>query len=186
MKQLFVIMCCMLFSNLAFAQDQTGNQTEFVTQILEPLGGKILRPKNWYYFEAHSEPVYSWLLSLEDASKEQDITSVKIQIFTQIKKNTGKTSKQFAMDSFNLRKKEATKIISTCDEENMGLFTRICLETEEGPYHVKYSMFWLSSEDSDMLIVQSAGTKKELWETYAPTFDAMSSFEPIDMSRFDE
>jgi len=38
--------------------------TEFVTQILEPTGGKISRPKNWFYHEGHHGPVYDWMLIL--------------------------------------------------------------------------------------------------------------------------
>ena len=30
--------------------------TDFVTQILEPTGGKILRPRNWFYSEGHRGP----------------------------------------------------------------------------------------------------------------------------------
>ncbi len=36
----------------------------------------------------------------------------------------------------------------------------------------------------DVAVVVIAGTRKELWETYASTFDKMSDFELIDMSRF--
>ena len=60
---------------------------------------------------------------------------------------------------------------------------RQCLETEEGPYHVLYSAFW-GANGLDMSVLSTAGTTKELWEVYAPTFDRMSAFELIDMSRF--
>ena len=79
--------------------------------------------------------------------------------------------------------KKATKVIKTCEEKDQGLFTRICLETEEGEYHVLYSLFWGSS-GMDIAVVVIAGTVKQLWETYASTFDKMSDFELIDMSRF--
>jgi hypothetical protein len=83
------------------------------------------------------------------------------------------------------KKKDATKIISIRDEQDQGLFTRIGLETEEGPYHILYSLFWLSS-GQDLAVVSIAGTTKELWETYAPTFDKMGAFELIDMKRFED
>jgi hypothetical protein len=66
---------------------------------------------------------------------------------------------------------------------NQGLFTRTCLETEEGPHHILYSLFW-GSNGLDIAVISIAGTAKELWQTYSSTFDRMSSFELIDMKRF--
>jgi len=60
-----------------------------------------------------------------------------------------------------------------------GLFTRVCLETEEGPHHILYSLFW-GSNDLDMFVISIAGTPKELWDQFSPTFDRMSGFELVD------
>lgn|ERR1017187_1485235 len=158
--------------------------TEFVTQVLEPTGGKIPRPKDWFYCEVHRGPVFDWIVSREDASGHRPYTTgVRIQTFTDVKQGTGKTAKQFILDFVFAKKKEATKIIKICDEKDQGLFTRICLETEEGKYHILYSLFWGSS-GMDVAVVSVAGTTKELWDTYATTFDKMSGFELIDMKRF--
>ena len=100
-----------------------------------------------------------------------------------VQEGTGKTAKQFILDLMAARAKNATSVIKTCDEKDQGLFTRICLETEEGPYHILYSFFWGSS-GMDVAVVVIAGTLKQLWKIYAPTFDKMSDFELIDMSRF--
>jgi hypothetical protein len=160
--------------------------TEFVTQILEPTGGKILRPKDWFYTQSQHGPVYTWTISREDTSDDRTYTTgVRIQTFMNIKNDTGKTAKQFILDFVAAKKKDATKIISIRDEQDQGLFTRIGLETEEGPYHILYSLFWLSS-GQDLAVVSIAGTTKELWETYAPTFDKMGAFELIDMKRFED
>jgi hypothetical protein len=59
------------------------------------------------------------------------------------------------------------------------------LETEEGPDHILYSLFW-GTNDLDIAVVSIAGTTKELWQTYAPTFHKMGSFELIDMKRFEK
>lgn len=106
-------------------------------------------------------------------------------MFSNIKEGTGKTAKQFILDFVAAKKKEAAKVIKTCKEEDQGLFTRICLETEEGPHHILYSLFWGSS-GMNLAVVSIAGTTKELWETYAATFDKMSAFELIDMKRFEK
>ena len=161
--------------------------TEFVTQVLEPTGGKIPRPKDWFYVERHRGPVYDWMISREDTHGGSGpyTTGVRIQLFANIKEGTGKTAKQFILDFVAAKKKEAAKVIKTCKEEDQGLFTRICLETEEGPHHILYSLFWGSS-GMDLAVVSIAGTTKELWGTYAPAFDRMSAFELIDMKRFDK
>jgi hypothetical protein len=158
--------------------------TEFITQVLEPLGGKILRPKDWFYSENHHGPVYMWTLSREDISKNHGYTTgFRIQTFVGVKDGTGKSAKQFILDFSATKKKEAAKVIMTCTEENQVFFTRICLETEEGPYHISYSLFW-GNNNLDIAIVTMAGTTKELWATYLPTFEKMSAVELIDMKRF--
>jgi TonB family protein len=160
--------------------------TEFVLQVLEPTGGKIQRPKDWFYVEGHRGPVFMWTLSREDTTGHKPYTTgVRIQVFKDIKNGTGKTDKQFVADFVAAKKKEATKVIKTCDESEQGLFTRICLETEEGQDHILYSLFW-GTNGMDVAVISIAGTTKELWDIYAPTFDKMASFELIDVKRFEK
>jgi hypothetical protein len=168
----------------ASAQDYETPPTEFVSQVLEPTGGKIMRPKDWFYTEGHRGPSYVWTISREDASKGPYTTGFRIQVLGAVKNGTGKTPKEFVLDAFAARKSAATKVVRTCAEQDQGLFTRICLETEEGPYHILCSMFW--GNRIDVVVISIAGTTKELWKTYAPTFDKMSAFELIDMKRFEK
>ena len=178
MKKLFGCLI-LVFSASAFGV----TPVEFVTQILEPTGGKISRPQAWFYSEGHREHVYDWTLTREDTSGNRPYTTgVRIQMFTGIKQGTGKTAKQFIFDFMDAKKKEA-KVIKFTEETHHGLFTRVCLETEEGPYHILYSLFWGSS-GMDVAVITIAGTTKELWQTYSATFDIMSAIELIDMKRF--
>ena len=171
-----------LVASSAFAEDASA---EYVTQTLEPTGGHILRPASWFYAEGHRGPVYMWTLSREDSSENRPYTTgVRIQLFTHVKPGTGKTAREF-IRGFADAKRRQTKVLSSCDEQDQGMFTRICLETEEGPYHILYSMYWGSS-GMDMAIITIAGTTKELWETYAPVFRKMGDFELIDMKRFEK
>lgn len=157
--------------------------TEFVTQVLEPTGGKIARPNDWFYAEGHQGAVYTWTLSREDTQGNRPYTTgVRIQTFVGVQSGTGKTARQFILD-FVAEKKKQAKVIKTCAETDQGLFTRVCLETEEGPYHILYSLFWGTS-GMDVAVVSISGTTKELWKVYSSTFDRMSSFELIDMKRF--
>lgn len=161
--------------------------TKFVTQVLGPTGGKIPRPKAWFYAEAHHGPVYDWMITREDTHNGSGryTTGVRIQMFTGVKGGTGKSARQFILDFIAAKKKEAAKVIKACNPKEQYLFTRICLETEEGPHHILYSLFW-GTNDLDIAVVVIAGTTKELWETYAPVFDRMNGFELIDMKRFEK
>ena len=89
--------------------------TEFVPRVLEPTGGKIPRPKDWFYSEGHHGPVYMWTLSREDTTGNKPYrTGVRIQLFAKVKEGTGKTARQFILDFVAAKKKEATKVIKSC------------------------------------------------------------------------
>lgn len=159
--------------------------TEFITQVLEPTGGTILRPKDWFYAEGHRGPTYMWTLSRENTSGGAPYTTgVRIQAFTGVLGGTGKTAEQFVLDFGDARRKQADRVVGTREPQDQGLFTRVGLETEEGPHRILYSLFW-GNNDLDMAVASIAGTTKELWQTYAPAFDRMASFELIDMTRFE-
>lgn len=170
-------------SNVLNTKSHDNHSFEFVTQILEPTGGKIAKPKDWFYVEGHRAPVYMWTISREDSSKGRYITGVRIQIFPDVKTGTGKTAKEFVSDFLTSKKMEVSKVIKICDEQKQTLFTRTCLEVEEGADHVVYSLFWDNNIDIAIFVI--AGTTKELWNIYAPVFEKMSNFELIDMKRFE-
>lgn len=158
---------------------------EMVMQTLEPTGGKIARPKEWYYSESHGTGHFRWILSREDTrSGGAYTTGVTIQTYLGVQARTGRSAKQFVTDYFSTKAKQAN-VLNICKEQDQGLFVRVCLETEEGQYRVLYSGFW-GSNGMDVAVVSTAGTKKSLWKKYESTFNAMSSFELIDMNRFPE
>jgi hypothetical protein len=167
----------------AVAQTNKPTTTNFVLQVLEPTGGKIQRPKDWFYTENHHGQRYMWTLSREDATKGAAYTTgVRIQTFVGIKNGTGKTAKEFIEEFACKKKRTADKVLNSCRESKQQFFSRICVETEEGPHHILYSLFWAD----DIAVVSIAGTTKELWDTYAPVFDKMGDFELIDMKRFEK
>ncbi len=156
----------------------------FVEQVMEPLGGKIWRPKDWFYAEAHNSRSWTWIISKENTNggKGRYDTGVRIQVFMGIKEGINKNPETFIREFYEQKKKEAQKIHKACDVEDHGMFSRICLEVDEGEYRILYSLFW--GNDMDLAVVSIAGAKKEDWDTYADTFDEMSRFELIDMKRF--
>ncbi|QBG47130.1 hypothetical protein EGM51_06865 [Verrucomicrobia bacterium S94] len=152
----------------------------YVIQLLEPLGGKILRPEGWYYSENHGGPQFCWIISQEDSSSAPYKTGMKIQMFAGIEKGTGKSPEEFCT-SFLKAKADSTKVITEFPKEKQGKFTRQGIEVEEGPYHIIYSTFWMNS---DIAVISISGTPKERWEEYKDTFQIMGGFELIDMERF--
>jgi hypothetical protein len=159
--------------------------TEFLPQVLEPTGGKIQRPKDWFYTEDHHGQSYSWLLSPDNPMKGMCTTGVQIQTVIGVKAGTGKNPKDVALEFIARRKKEATKVVKEGEARNQGLFTRVTLETVEGKDHVLYCAFW-GNDNLDVVVVSSAGTTGKLWDTYAAAFETMSQFVPIDMDRVDK
>lgn len=158
---------------------------EFVTQELNPTGGEIERPKDWHYKEGHRESTFMWTLAKENQDDGTYTTGVRIQMFAGVTKATSLTPKEF-VEQFveKKRKTEGVQVVEMCDPQDEGKFKRICLEIVEGPYHILYSLFW--SNDMDMVAITIAGTSKELWHVYAPTFDRMNKFKLIDIKKLEE
>lgn len=165
--------------------DQDEAPSAFITQVLQPTGGTILRPKNWFYAENHQGPSYRWSLSREDpAAGKPYQTGLSIQTWSGFKANTGNTSEQTMRAWLDNRAKAATKVISTCEPKNQGAYMFLCLETEERGFHIRYSSFW-GSHDEDIAVLVTAGAPTKLWGKYAPTFDKMAEFKLPDPKRFE-
>jgi len=132
-RKLLALVTC-LVTGLAGTSQAFGAELEvppgFVVQILEPIGGKIARPKEWFYSEQHQPSTLRWTLSKEDPALGPYETGMRVQLFIGVEKGTGKTPRQFVSDIVKSRK-AAGRVLSECPPENQGLFTRVCLETEE-------------------------------------------------------
>jgi hypothetical protein len=177
------LLCTLLFALVATASHALDGQPVFVEQILEPTGGKIVRPKDWHYAEAHRGQAYRWVIAKEDPSNGKPYeTGVSIQTFVGVKSTTGRSAQQFIQD-FASSKSRTARSLSDCPATSQGLFVRMCLETEEGAYRILYSLFW-GANNMDIAVVMVAGAPKEQWGIYQPIFARMGSFELIDMSRF--
>lgn len=172
----------LIFPFTVYAEQQVPEG--FIAQVLEPTGGKIIRPKDWFYTESHRGSSYTWILSKEDASKGPYDTGVRIQTLIGVEEGTGKSPENFILDFIGQKKKESQIIHKECEPQDQGFFTRICLEVDEGDYRILYSMFW--GNDMDIVVVSIAGAKKEDWPSYENTFNKMSAFELIDMKRFEQ
>lgn len=161
---------------------------EFVVQELRPTGGRIPRPKEWFYSEGHREHVLTWTISKENADGGFYETGVRVQCFLDVRECAGMTPQEFVQAFFD-QKRGVVKVLGERPEQKQDLFTRVGLETQETlnhqgrltTYRILYSAFW--ANDADLAVVSIAGTPAELWETYRATFDTMSRFELSGMAK---
>jgi hypothetical protein len=153
----------------------------FTIQVLEPTGGKILKPKDWFYNESHQKNNLTWIISKEDASISRYDTGVRIQTIIGIKEKTGISAEESLRKHLASKKEGAKQIFHECEPTERGLFKNMCIHVEEGPYRIFYSIFW--SNEMDIAVIMTGGTKLEDWDKYKETFGKMSHFELIDMSR---
>jgi hypothetical protein len=78
-------------------------------QELKPTGGKILRPKGWFYTEAHKEHAFMWTVSKENPEGGSYETGVRIQCFVGVEEITGKSPKEFVRSFLDCKKKTTKK-----------------------------------------------------------------------------
>ena len=155
-------------------------------QVMEPTGGKILRPKDWFYYEGHRKGAWMCTITKEDTKggKEKYETGVRIQVFADVSEQTDESAEVF-INQFLAQTRKAAKVVHKhCEPETLGFFERTCLEVTKGDYRILYSLFW--NNDIDIAVVSIAGAKVEDWEANSKIFDKMRNFELIDLERFDE
>ena len=105
-----------------------------------------------------------------------------------IQKNTGQPLEKTMRKTLESAAKSG-KEISRCEPENVGFFTRQCLEVEEKQirdgvdvlFRVQYSFFW--NAEMDMAAITVAGSPLELWNENKEIFRRMSEIELIDIDK---
>ena len=186
MKNLVVVLIIYSFiSNSVLAQAPPN----FVNQVLEPTGGKLLKPDSWHYMERHraANSLY-WVVSKEDPTTGYD-TGLAIQFMIGIKEGTGLSPEAFTKNRIE-QIMSATSVIQLCPQDEVGEFSRICLKIEEtqnregipNNFTVLYSFFWSDSLDSVGITI--AGSPSKTWSQYSEIFHVMNKVELIDPKRF--
>ena len=158
-------------------------------QMLEPLGGKVAKPKGWHYRGGMTPVGFDWTISKERTDEYE--TGLRIQGFMGVKEGTGKTPREFAING--LKEKEAgAKVFRRWPETQVGYFSRSGVEIEEVQvrdgkkvrYHVIYSALW--NEAWGMAVFTIFGAPASEWKKAEPISEVMSTIEMIDMSRFEK
>lgn len=182
MKALLPCLSLLLAANIVRGKENVPDG--FVIQDMEPTGGRILRPNGWFYSESHTDESLMWTISREDTDggKKPYDTGVRIHAFLGVKEAIGESPEAYIRQYFEQKRTAADEIHKTCDPEDQGGFTSVCLEVSEGGYRVLYFMYWSNAQD--VAVVSISGAKKEDWSKYAETFKEMSTFELVDAKRF--
>ena len=162
----------------------------FEVTALEPLGGRVARPVNWFYREAHDAASFKWVLSRENPEDGPYQTGVRIQLIAAVKAKTGQDAKAF-IEEFLAGRRSSAEVLHECEVEDQGLLTRSCIQTlelipsadPEQPFQIQYTVFW--GNQVDVALFVTAGTLASQWEEFAPIFDEIEKFELIDLDRFD-
>jgi hypothetical protein len=163
---------------------------EYILQVLEPTGGNVERPSSWYFNEHHSSiNSLRWVISKENYEYGGYETGLAIQFMIGAQKSSGLPLNKVMQQTLE-HIARAGKELSRCEPENIGFFTRQCLEVEEKQsreggdivFHVQYSFFW--NIEMDMAAITIAGSPVELWDENKEIFNRMSKIELIDVNRF--
>jgi len=155
-------------------------------QMLEPLGGKIAKPKGWFCYGGMTESGCMWVISKEKTNQGEYDTGLRIQGEWKIKERIGKTAEASANNFLDLKKRQ-TVVVRECETTSVSPFLRRCVEVEEDvergkskrKFHVVYSALW--SNDMDMVVITTFGAPVEEWCTARDISEVMARFQLLDM-----
>lgn len=161
----------------------------FVQQILDPTGGAINRPKDWFYTQMNNPAGYTWTISHEDSKNGAYQTGMKIQLLTGIQEYTHVSSSDFIKHFISEKKRSAVSIIKSCPEQTEDNFQTICLESEEivpaldakEKFHIIYTGYW--NNELDIAFMTTFGAPSREWDKTNNIAANMSSLKLLDMAR---
>ena len=152
----------------------------FVRQTLEPLGGSIVRPTDWHYSLENQRPAITWICSKEDRADGTYDTGLKIQLLIDVEKVTGRTAREF-VEFYLAEKQKAGQVHHVFPPVEDGLFIRSGIETTEGDYRIRYSLYYLTG-GGDIVAFVTMGAKTSDWDEVLPTFEEMGNIRLLDPS----
>lgn len=156
----------------------------FEVQPLDPFGGRIAKPKGWYFHSRGTPTGWLWVLAEQDPAKGKWDTGSQIQLIAQVSKKAGKSPEEFVRDTLQQIKK-SSRVLRECEVETVGEFRRQCLEVVETvdgangkrEFRHLYTLSWHVS--ADMVVIALFATTPDKWESLRETHRAMSVYEVI-------
>lgn len=176
------------FLSICYAVDESLPPLGFKFQCLDPLGGNLTMPCNWYYEGGMTPTGFLFRASKENLEGGRYLTGMRIQGIVDVYKNNRVSPFDVVMMNKNNFKKSAKIIIKDCSEENSPPFRKTCLETiQENPYnsnddfHIIYSFFW--DEKLDWVVTSIFGAPESEWKEAKEIYGVMGRFTIIDLSK---
>jgi hypothetical protein len=154
----------------------------YVRQQLEPTGGEIARPIDWYFHTRQTPSGWIWTMSKEDArSGGAYLTGQRIQLMVGVEGSSGLTRAGF-VDRYLADRRRGNRVLMECPATDMGEFHRRCLEVvetgevdgEPRSFRVMYSLMW--GKQLDMVVSSTFGAPAETWRADALRSEPMTGF----------
>lgn len=153
----------------------------YVRQQLEPTGGEIAKPIDWYFHTQETPSGWIWTLSKEDSRKGGYLTGQRIQLMVGVEATSGLTRAGF-VDRYLSDRSRGNKVLSRCPPTDLGEFHGRCVEVvetgevdgEPRDFRVMYSLMW--GKDLDMVVSSTFGAPVETWRADARRSQPMTGF----------
>ena len=163
---------------LAFAADNVPDG--YVVQRLDPLGGELLRPKEWHFRTAKTSDAFVYQISKEQPSAQPFETGLTINVVPEIAKKTKTASSDYLKRVLDQKKTQA-QVVQVDPERDEGRFRRFAFTIDETltignktqPYRVSYTSY--ADDKKDLLFLFIFGSPKEHWETNQKIYDTMTA-----------
>ena len=146
-------------------------------QVLDPIDGRIAKPKGWYYSKTETPTGWVWTLSKERGEYD---TGLKIQLFHGFESEKySKTNKEF-IEGFINHIITTSNEVRSCGVHDYGDFVRHCVEvfetftTSKGTkdYRIQYTGVWYKK--IKIGVTTTFGTRPDLWGQYKDEMEVMS------------
>ena len=156
----------------------------YLRQALEPTGGEIARPIDWFFRSDETPSGWLWTLSKEDPAQGPYLTGQRIQLLVGVEASSGLTRAAFARQYLDDRRKGA-RVVRECPATDQGEFYRRCLEVVQtvdsgkGPraFRILYSMMW--GKRMDLVVSSTFGAPEETWKEASRLAGPMTEFRLI-------
>lgn len=153
----------------------------YVRQQLEPTGGEIARPIDWYFHTQQTPSGWIWTMSKQDSRKGTWLTGQRIQLMVGVEGSSGLTRAGF-VDRYLADRRRGTRVLLECPATDMGEFHRRCLEVVETGevdgkprnFRVMHSLMW--GKELDMVVTSTFGAPSETWREDALRSEPMTGF----------
>lgn len=154
----------------------------YVRQQLEPTGGEIAKPIDWYFHTQETPSGWIWTVSKEDPREGAYLTGQRIQLMVGVEATSGLTRAGF-VDQYLADRRRDNQVLSQCPATDLGEFHGRCVEVvqkgevdgETRSFRIMYSVMW--GKELDMVVTSIFGAPVDTWRADARRSEPMTGFQ---------